>query len=98
MTDAPKNLAQLKRFIQPGMKLERNAPSWTKGGPPEIGTYQVRRTQGNAFTLMMEKGESWHNYEKASAYTFQPNGFTVTIKFSPGSDPAERVIVYRYAQ
>lgn len=81
MNNAPKNLTQLKRFIKPGMVLTRTHSKMQ----PEPHPAPVKRVQGNAFTILHVRQsdgkeiESWHNYQKADAYTFDDAGFSVSL-------------------
>lgn len=93
----PRNLAQLKRFLKPGMVLMRSHSEYR----PEPHPVTVKRLQGNAFTVLLrsedgsKEAESWHNYEKAAAYSFQGDGFTVNIEKWLGKPGT---VTYRYTE
>jgi hypothetical protein len=74
-TASPRNLSQLKAFLQPGMMLTRTHSRLA----PQPLAVTVGRVQSNAFTLMVGEGESWHTFRKASSYKFTDTGFSVVL-------------------
>lgn len=76
----PKTLADLKRLLVKGAKIElvENEHGLLLANDRRAGVRTVETVQVNAITFKKE-GEkaSWHYWQKANHYTFTENGFMV---------------------
>lgn len=94
----PTNLAELKRYLVPGMRLLRSHSAFPSQGQVPVTVQQVR---ASAFTVMAPKrdgtlAESWHTYGKASEYTFTNEGFTLAIDESTNVQRPPVHLTYLY--
>ena len=78
--EVPKTLAELRRYLTPGTKI-RLVESLLGPTPPGKQEREVSRWQSNALVLRIEKAgqsvESFAHFQRASEFTFEPDGFTL---------------------